>query len=147
MKHFLYLIILIPFFSISQERIFKLTYDHNALPVNKLKETGDFYIKILGFKEIVVTADQSNPKRWVQNYEGKQLHLIASNENSKKLIINHSAFSTNNFQKLIDHLVKNNIAYWTYELEKNKVRIRKDGVRQVYIQDPEGNWIEINEVN
>jgi lactoylglutathione lyase len=55
------------------------------------------------------------------------------------------AFSTVNLDKVVKHLRKNNIDYWTDEGKKNVVRIRKDGVRQVKIQDPEGHWIEINE--
>ena len=42
-------------------------------------------------------------------------------------------------------LQKNKVDYWTDEGKKNTVRIRKDGVRQVKIQDPDGHWIEINE--
>jgi lactoylglutathione lyase len=46
---------------------------------------------------------------------------------------------------VIVHLRKNKIDYWTDEGLKNVIRIRKDGVRQVKIQDPDGHWIEINE--
>jgi lactoylglutathione lyase len=50
-----------------------------------------------------------------------------------------------NLDKVVEHLQKNKVDYWTDEGKKNVVRIRKDGVRQVKIQDPEGHWIEINE--
>lgn len=55
------------------------------------------------------------------------------------------AFSTTNLDKVVEHLQKNKVDYWTDVRKKNVVRIRKDGVRQVKIQDPEGHWIEINE--
>ena len=136
---------LLPISVFAQEESFKLTFNHQALPVKQLKKTGDFYINILGFEEIEVTASQNPPKRWLMNHEGKQLHLITSDDQAPTTIINHMAFSTSDLDKVVAHLQKNKVDYWTDEGKKNVVRIRKDGVRQVKIQDPEGHWIEINE--
>jgi catechol 2,3-dioxygenase-like lactoylglutathione lyase family enzyme len=136
---------LLPISVFTQEESFKLTFNHQALPVKQLKKTGDFYINILGFEEIEVTASQNPPKRWLMNHEGKQLHLITSDDQAPTTIINHMAFSTADLDKVVAHLQKNKVDYWTDEGKKNVVRIRKDGVRQVKIQDPEGHWIEINE--
>jgi len=41
-------------------------------------------------------------------------------------------------------LEKNNIAYEDWAGTKNSITNRKDGVRQIYLQDPEGYWLEIN---
>ena len=136
---------LLPISVFAQQESFKLTFNHQALPVKQLKKTGDFYINILGFEEIEVTASQNPPKRWLMNHEGKQLHLITSDDQAPTTIINHMAFSTADLDKVVAHLQKNKVDYWTDEIKKNVVRIRKDGVRQVKIQDPEGHWIEINE--
>ncbi len=143
----LLILILLPFVLFAQQEEFKLTFNHQALPVKKLQETGDFYIHILGFEEMEVTASQTNPKRWMRNHEGKQLHLISSEDGTPNTIVNHMAFSTHNLEAVIAHLRSNKIDYWTDEGQKNVIRIRKDGVRQVKIQDPEGHWIEINEAN
>lgn len=143
----LLILILLPFMLFAQQEGFKLTFNHQALPVKKLQETGDFYIHILGFEEMEVTASQTNPKRWMRNHEGKQLHLISSEDGTPNTIVNHMAFSTHNLEAVITHLRNNKIDYWTDEGQKNVIRIRKDGVRQVKIQDPEGHWIEINEAN
>ena len=142
-----YLLLLLPFFVFSQQENFKLTFNHQALPVKKLQETGDFYVQILGFEEMEVTADQTIPKIWLHNHEGKQLHLITSEDGVPNTIINHMAFSTLNLDEVVAHLRKNKVDYWTDEGKKNEIRIRKDGVRQVKIQDPEGHWVEINEAN
>lgn len=143
----LLILILLPFMLFAQQEEFKLTFNHQALPVKKLQETGDFYIHILGFEEMEVTASQTNPKRWMRNHEGKQLHLISSEDGTPNTIVNHMAFSTHNLEVVIAHLRSNKIDYWTDEGQKNVIRIRKDGVRQVKIQDPEGHWIEINVAN
>ena len=139
--------LLLPFILFSQQESFKITFNHQALPLIKLQVTGDFYIKTLGFKEIEMTANQYPLKRWLKNHEGKQLHLINSDAGVPNTIINHMAFSTKKLESVVKHLRKNNLDYWTDEGKKNIVRIRKDGVRQIKIQDPEGQWIEINEVN
>ena len=136
---------LLPISVFAQQESFKLTFNHQALPVKQLKKTGDFYINILGFEEIEVTASQNPPRRCLMNHEGKQLHLITSDDQAPTTIINHMAFSTADLDKVVAHLQKNKVDYWTDEGKKNVVRIRKDGVRQVKIQDPEGHWIEINE--
>ncbi|MDA1288678.1 MAG: VOC family protein [Bacteroidetes bacterium] len=141
----IYYLLFFPLFICAQQEEFKLSFNHQALPVKKLKETGDFYIQILGFEEIEVTASQQPPKRWLQNHEGKQLHLITSDDGVPNTIVNHMAFSTADIEKVVTHLQNNKVTYWTDEGKKNVVRIRKDGIRQVKIQDPEGHWIEINE--
>ena len=135
----------LPIFVNAQTESFKLTFNHQALPVKQLQKTGDFYIEILGFKEIEVTASQNPPKRWLVNHEGKQLHLITSDDGAPNTIINHMAFSTQNLDEVMVHLQKNKVDYWTDEGKKNVFRIRKDGVRQVKSQDREGHWVEINE--
>ena len=57
----------------------------------------------------------------------------------------NNVIANENIEEVIVHLQKNKIDYWTDEGLKNVIRIRKDGVRQVKIQDPDGHWIEINE--
>ena len=52
----------------SQEN--KLFFDHQALIVNNLQKTGDFYIDILGLQEIPVGAGQAPPKRWFKTENG-----------------------------------------------------------------------------
>ena len=76
----------------------------------------------------------------------KNFHFF-KNQLSSNTIVNHMAFLTHNLEVIIAHLKINKIDYWTDEGQKNVIRIRKDGVRQVKIQDPEGHWIEINEAN
>ena len=46
-----------------------LKFDHQALPVNNLKITGDFYRDILGFKDIPTLVGTKYTHRWLANYE------------------------------------------------------------------------------
>ena len=54
-----------------------------TLPVNNLKITGDFYRDILGFKDIPTLVGTKYTHRWLANYEGKEIHLIFSDEEQK----------------------------------------------------------------
>ena len=61
-----------------------MKFDHQALPVNNLKITGDFYRDILGFKDIPTLVGTKYTHRWLANYEGKEIHLIFSDEEIQK---------------------------------------------------------------
>ena len=125
-----------------------LIFDHQALIVNNLQDSGDFYLNILGVEEIPVLAGQNPPKRWFRNINGKEIHLIQSNiiipEPPKSI---HMAFSPKNFDQFILHLKKNQIVFSDWTGQINQVQLRDDGKRQLWIQDPQGYWIEINDTN
>tara|TARA_B100001057_G_scaffold152674_1_gene152760 strand:+ start:132 stop:584 length:453 start_codon:yes stop_codon:yes gene_type:complete len=125
-----------------------LKYDHQALPVNNLKITGDFYRDILGFKDIPTLVGTKDSHRWLANYEGKEIHLIFSNEEIQKTPKQiHMAFSPLDFEKFIDHLKMNNVVFTNYKLKAGVVQVRNDGIKQLWIRDPQGYWIEINSTN
>ena len=125
-----------------------LKFDHQALPVNNLKITGDFYRDILGFKDIPTLVGTKYTHRWLANYEGKEIHLIFSNDEIQKTPKQiHMAFSPLDFDKFIDHLKKNNVVFTNYKLEVGVVQVRKDGIKQLWMRDPQGYWIEINSAN
>ena len=48
-------------------------------------------------------------------------------------------------KKNIDNLAKLKIPYEDWPGGQNKITIRADGIRQIYIRDPNGYWIEIND--
>ena len=125
-----------------------LKYDHQALPVNNLKITGDFYRDILGFKDIPTLVGTKDSHRWLANYEGKEIHLIFSNDEIQKTPKQiHMAFSPLDFEKFIDHLKMNNVVFTNYKLKAGAVQVRNDGIKQLWIRDPQGYWIEINSTN
>lgn len=98
-------------------------------------------------QEIPVGAGQDPPKRWFKTYNGKEIHLIQStsaiNELPKSI---HMAFSPENFELFIDNLKKNQIDFSNWKGKLNTIQERADGQRQIWIQDPQGYWIEINDI-
>ena len=52
-----------------------------------------------------------------------------------------------NFELFIDNLKKNEIDYSNWKGDLNTIQERVDGKRQIWIQDPQGYWIEINDIH
>ena len=146
MKIFTFVIILFSLMVNAQTKKINLKIDHQALIVNDLKKSGDFYTKVLGFEEIE-NASGGSPKRWFKNSEGKEIHLIYREKLVDELPKDiHMAYKVDDLISFIDHLKNLGIEFSDWPGNKNQVQLRKDGFNQIYIQDPTGYWIEINDV-
>ena len=123
---------------------FEFQFDHQSIVVKDDNISADFYGKILGLKE---TAHPDNPPtiRWFVVNGNSHVHLIQRDfvpfEKNKSM---HLCLSTQDLDGVIAHLEENNITYWDWPGKKNAVTTRADKVRQIYIQDPDAYWIEIN---
>lgn len=120
------------------------TLDHVALSVNNLEESADFYMDIFSLNEIVNRA-ASEGIRWFSFGEGKELHLISVVK--EPVSVNkavHFALSTPDFDSFIQKLDDRGVEYLSWAGESGSVSLRADGVRQVYVRDPDGYWIEVN---
>ena len=120
--------------------------NHIALSVKDVNESIEFYKKVLLLTEIKNTASNSKT-RWLSISEGKQLHLIPRpNAEIKTNKAVHFALATATLNTFIKHLDELNVEYSDWLDTPNKDYIRKDGIVQIYFQDPNGYWIEINNV-
>lgn len=120
-------------------------FNHIALSVKDVDESVEFYQKIFQFDEIENTASNSKT-RWLLIHEDQQLHLIPRPDaeiKTNKAV--HFAFATADYESFVSLLNELEIPYSDWKNTPNKDYIRKDGIRQVYFQDPDGYWIEIND--
>lgn len=118
--------------------------NHIALSVKDVNQSVAFYQEVFQLKEIKNTASDSKT-RWLLIGEGKQLHLIPRPNSEIK--INkavHFALAMSNINTFIEHLETLKIDYSDWLGTPNKDYIRKDGILQVYFQDPDEYWIEVN---
>ena len=123
------------------------TFDHIALSVRDVAKSVCFYQQVFDLTEIENTASNSKT-RWLLLGENKQLHLIPRPEaeiKTNKAV--HFALSTSSFDAFVQHLNKLDIPYSDWHGVANKVHVRKDGIKQIYFQDPNGYWIEVNDAN
>tara|TARA_B100001248_G_scaffold13124_1_gene8641 strand:- start:1268 stop:1711 length:444 start_codon:yes stop_codon:yes gene_type:complete len=146
MKKIIFLLLIIPIIKYGQNNN-SMKFNHQALLVNDLNQSGDFYNNILGFEEIEVGAGQNPPKRWFKSDDGMEIHLISTKEKLKSIPKGvHMAFSVKNFDLFINNLKGNNITYGNWRGDKNQIQLRNDGYKQIFFQDPQGYWIEVNNV-
>ena len=122
----------------------QLSFNHIALSVKNVEESANFYSSVLGLKEIT-NKTKKEGIRWFSLGENKELHLVSTVK--EPIVLNkaiHIAFTTANFDDVISHLKLLKIQYNDWDGISNKITTRADGIKQIYIQDPNGYWIEIN---
>lgn len=122
-----------------------LQFDHYTIRVTNLERSSRFYMDVLGLKEIENRTEKSNI-RWFSMGGNMELHITeGEKENISTTVGVHMAMRLRNFDAFIEHIENNNITLHNSKGEPNCITIRTDGIRQVYFQDPDGYWIEVNE--
>lgn len=121
------------------------TFNHIALSVKDVDESVQFYQRVLQLEEIENTASDSKT-RWLSLNEGKQLHLIPRPNFEVKINKSvHFALSIPDLENVISNLENLKIEFSDWKDVPNKIYVRKDGIKQIYFQDPNGFWIELND--
>jgi len=119
-------------------------FDHIALYVSNLEKSKAFYQNV--FQLSSIPNPFASGKAWFTLHEEIQLHLIENEEN--KLSIperSHLCFSSSSFEKFLERLSNQKITFTDFEGSPNKIRLRPDGIQQIYFQDPDGYWWEVND--
>jgi catechol 2,3-dioxygenase-like lactoylglutathione lyase family enzyme len=122
---------------------FEFKKNHDAILVLDLGVSAKFYQDILGLEEISSKAIPSG-KRWFMLDNGVQLHLSKSKEEVPKNKSVHMAITTQKIDAFVDLLKSKDIYFENWFGKAKTVRVRADGVKQFYIRDPDGYWIEVN---
>ena len=144
MKKLLLCLVFTSFLQSLTAQSFDFQYDHYSFIVKDLKTVGDFYKDVLKLKEIQHPNNDPN-FRWFQVAGNSQLHLIGKDsvamKHSKSV---HLCLATQQLKEFIIHLKANEIEFSDWPGTPNAITNRADGVQQIYIKDPENNWVEIN---
>lgn len=121
-----------------------ISFDHVALSVSDVNASVTFYEAVFQLDEITNRTEKPGI-RWMGLGEGKELHLISTVE--KPFQVNkaiHFALSVKDFDGFMERLQTQKIPYWNWAETPNEITVRADGIRQVYVRDPDGHWIEVN---
>lgn len=122
----------------------KPVLNHIALYVKDLKKSTAFYQDII---QIDTIAEPFHDGRhtWFGIGADSHLHLI---EGAAEITVHdkngHLCFSVPSVEAVIKRLDKNNIVYYNWAGDKKSVTTRVDGIKQIYFNDPDGYWVEIN---
>lgn len=142
MKHLLTFLL---FAGIIMTSAAQIKVNHIAAHVSNLETSKEFYKNIVGLKEIEEPF-KDGLHAWYDIGGGAALHIIeAPNVPTQISKVNHLCFSMEDMDSFIKTLQETNYPFESWVGEKGKVTIRVDGIRQIYIQDPDGMWLEIND--
>ena len=121
------------------------TSDHVALFVKDLKKSADFYEKVM-LLPVISEPFQDGKHVWLRTGEHSQLHLI---EGAASVydhdISSHIAYHVNDLAVFTKHLDALGIKYGNWKGDSKSPQLRPDGVKQIYLQDPDNVWIEVND--
>jgi lactoylglutathione lyase len=120
-------------------------FDHQAIHVRDLQKSAAFYESVLGLKRM---PDPFKDGRhvWFRIGAHDQLHVIGgATEVAKQDIDVHMSFRVPSLADFVNRLDQLGVKYVNSKGEEKKITVRPDGVKQVYFQDPDGYWIEVND--
>jgi lactoylglutathione lyase len=118
--------------------------NHIALHVSNLQKSSIFYEQIVQLDSVPEPIHDGN-HTWLNIGSGSNLHLIGgANIDTSHDKNTHLCFSVASINDFISRLNNAHIPYENWLGTKDAVTTRADGIRQIYFQDPDGYWIEIN---
>ncbi len=121
------------------------SFDHYAILVEDLAVSARFYRDVVGLPEIYDGTEKDNI-RWFDLGNGSALHIIQADRSAiatAKPV--HLCMSVSNFDGYVESLRTNGVDFEDWPGNPMVSNVRPDGVRQVYFQDPDGYWLELND--
>jgi len=119
-------------------------FNHTTIYVVDMNKSADFYEKAMMLKRISEPF-HDNRHIWLKIGEHNQLHIVQGAKEITSHEINiHLAFSVPSVENFAKHLDELNIKYGNWAQDSKTPQVRPDGIKQIYLQDPDGYWIEVN---
>ena len=129
----------------AQEKNTKVHINHTAIFVMDIEKTGNFYSKIIGL-DSVAEPFHDGKHIWYKTGERSMLHVIQGATEKKEYYKNqHTCYTVPDFKGFIEKLKAANLPFEDVSGKKNAITTRVDGVHQIWLQDPDGYWLEIND--
>jgi lactoylglutathione lyase len=123
----------------------KPSLNHIAQYVVDLKISTDFYKNIIGL-DTIPEPFHDGKHTWFGVGPKSHLHIISgATQKTPHDKNSHLCFTVPSVPDFITVLKKNNVPFENWAGEKSTFTNRVDGVKQIYFQDPDGYWIEIND--
>jgi lactoylglutathione lyase len=118
--------------------------DHTTVYVHDLQKSAEFYEKVMRLERIPEPFKDGR-HIWFRMGTHQQLHVVGGATNVAPHEIDvHLAFRVTSLPDFMTHLDSMHVKYRNFKGD-GKISDRPDGVKQIYFQDPDGYWIEVND--
>ena len=118
--------------------------NHVALYVFDLQKSVDFYKNVLGLQQLPEPF-KDGKHVWLRMGPHSQLHIIQGAAKVEPHDKNsHLAFSVKDLKKFMARLDNAGVRYGSWTSDEKRTTARPDGIEQVYLQDPDNFWVEVN---
>jgi len=123
----------------------KARLNHQAIYVVDLKKTMSFYGDVFQL-DTLPEPFHDGKHAWYSIAPGVALHVIQGADKPKEYFLNnHMCFSVPSVPAFIEKLKPRNVTYYNSKAEPGIITTRVDGVKQIWVNDPDGYWIEVND--
>jgi lactoylglutathione lyase len=123
----------------------KVTINHIAQTVVNLQQAAHFYSNIIGL-DTIPEPFHDGLHIWYAIGSNAALHIIGG---APQIVPHykghHLCFTVASVTQQIEVLKANGIKWEDWAGTPYATTHRVDGVRQIYLQDPDGYWLEIND--
>ena len=120
-------------------------FDHTTVHVRDLQKSAEFYEKVIGLEKIPEPFKDGRHV-WFRMGAHNQLHVVGGAKDIVEHDIDvHLAFRVSSVTEFVRHLDQMQVKYFNSKGEPGILQVRPDGVKQIYLQDPDGYWIEVND--
>ena len=120
-------------------------FNHITVYVVNLEKSAAFYKNALQLQEISEPFHDGRHV-WFKIGEHSQLHVVSG---AKEIIAHdiniHLAFTVRSVENFAGHLDSLGIKYGNWAQSSKEPQVRPDGIKQIYLQDPDGYWLEVND--
>src|SRR5688572_19089645 len=119
--------------------------NHSAIFVVDIKASATFYQNVVGL-DTIPEPFHDGKHVWLRTGPGMSLHIIEGAKEKKQYFKNqHTCFSVASVDDFVAVLKKNKIEFEDLTGNKNVFSKRVDGIKQLWMKDPDGYWVEIND--
>lgn len=118
---------------------------HIAVYVEEITRSTAFYTSVFGFPKLEEPF-KDGLHDWLDIGNNLSMHIIQAPWEPVTINKhNHICFSVPDMDAFIENLKKLNIPFEDWPGNPNTITTRPDGIRQIYIRDPDGYWLEVND--
>ncbi len=119
-------------------------FNHTTIYVTDLARGSDFYSRVM-MLDTIPEPFHDQRHTWFKIGEHNELHVVKGAKTDVPHDVNiHLAFAVASLPDFMKHLDQLGIKYGNWAGVEKKVEIRPDQIQQIYLQDPDGYWIEVN---